>query len=215
MKYFCFRRSGGDLTALHSEALLFGDGAVNMLLKLLELLDSTQTPSAGLVDCAGKWRLDLEGNQHITSTCFKVSFSLALSVLQENVASSSKVHQQLKTSTREQFQVSNQAKVPGSRFFTRSLSGGSDILLSLSLSLQVRTRTNEKTGRKHDTRYSCFLPGDMRYFYFGVICLQGYSRIRRKLSISRGSTGSVLLEMRKGWVFLQVCLAMEDEGRHI
>ncbi|KAM1819663.1 hypothetical protein ACFX15_001222 [Malus domestica] len=46
MKYSCFRRSGGDLTTLHSEALLFGDGAVNMLLKLLELLDSTQTPSS-------------------------------------------------------------------------------------------------------------------------------------------------------------------------
>ncbi|KAM0988660.1 hypothetical protein FF1_012674 [Malus domestica] len=44
MKYSCFRRSGGDLTALHSEALFFGDGAVNMLLKLIELLDSTQTP---------------------------------------------------------------------------------------------------------------------------------------------------------------------------
>ncbi|KAM2347808.1 hypothetical protein TB2_011157 [Malus domestica] len=158
MKYFCFRRNGGDLTALHSEALLFCDGVVNMLLKLLELLDSTQTPSAGLVDCAGKGRLDLEGNQHIVSTCFKVSFSLALSILQANVASSSKVHQQLKTSTQEQCQVSNQAKVPGSRFLTRSLSGGSDILLSLSLSLQVRTRTNEKTGRKHDIRYSCFLP---------------------------------------------------------
>ncbi|KAM1707292.1 hypothetical protein TB2_000404 [Malus domestica] len=46
MKYSCFRRSGGDLTALHSEALLFSDGAVNMLLKLLELLDSTQTHSS-------------------------------------------------------------------------------------------------------------------------------------------------------------------------
>ncbi|KAM1216253.1 hypothetical protein ACFX2J_012560 [Malus domestica] len=46
MKYSCFRRSGGDLTALHSEALFFSDGAVNMLLKLLELLDSTQTPSS-------------------------------------------------------------------------------------------------------------------------------------------------------------------------
>ncbi|KAM0986386.1 hypothetical protein ACFX13_013809 [Malus domestica] len=46
MKYSCFQRSGGDLTALHSEALLFGDGAVNMLLKLIELLDSTQTPSS-------------------------------------------------------------------------------------------------------------------------------------------------------------------------
>ncbi|KAM2645065.1 hypothetical protein EV1_018648 [Malus domestica] len=46
MKYSCFRRSGGDLTALHIEALLFGDGAVNMLLKFLELLDSTQTPSS-------------------------------------------------------------------------------------------------------------------------------------------------------------------------
>ncbi|KAM1068419.1 hypothetical protein ACFX2A_000392 [Malus domestica] len=46
MKYSCFQRSGGDLTALHSEALLFSDGAVNMLLKLLELLDSTQTPSS-------------------------------------------------------------------------------------------------------------------------------------------------------------------------
>ncbi|KAM1305230.1 hypothetical protein ACFX2F_022792 [Malus domestica] len=46
MKYSCFRRSGGDLTALHSEALIFGDGAVNMLLKFLELLDSTQTPSS-------------------------------------------------------------------------------------------------------------------------------------------------------------------------
>ncbi|KAM1655865.1 hypothetical protein ACFX2K_008084 [Malus domestica] len=44
MKYFCFRKNGGDLTALHNEALLFGDGAVNMLLKLLELSDSTQTP---------------------------------------------------------------------------------------------------------------------------------------------------------------------------
>ncbi|KAM0997386.1 hypothetical protein ACFX2C_007276 [Malus domestica] len=46
MKYSCFRRSGGDLTVLHSETLFFGDGAVNMLLKLLELLDSTQTPSS-------------------------------------------------------------------------------------------------------------------------------------------------------------------------
>ncbi|KAM0970998.1 hypothetical protein ACFX1S_019134 [Malus domestica] len=46
MKYSCFRRSGGDLTALHSKALLFGDSAVNILLKLLELLDSTQTPSS-------------------------------------------------------------------------------------------------------------------------------------------------------------------------
>ncbi|KAM1284756.1 hypothetical protein ACFX2J_027414 [Malus domestica] len=27
MKYSCFRRSGGNLTALHNEALLFGDGA--------------------------------------------------------------------------------------------------------------------------------------------------------------------------------------------
>ncbi|KAM1764129.1 hypothetical protein ACFX15_003042 [Malus domestica] len=107
-----------------------------MLLKLLELLDSTQTPSAGLVDCAGKGRLVIEGNQHVVSTCFKVSFSFALSVLQANMVSSLEVHQQLKTSTREQCQVSNQAKVPGSRFLTRSLSGGSDILLSLSLSLQ-------------------------------------------------------------------------------
>ncbi|KAM2498167.1 hypothetical protein PS1_040459 [Malus domestica] len=88
MKYSCFRINGGDLTALHIEALLFGDGAVNMLLKLLELLDSTQTPSAGLVDCAGNGRLDFERNQHAVSTCFKVSFSLALSVLQANVASS-------------------------------------------------------------------------------------------------------------------------------
>ncbi|KAM1198260.1 hypothetical protein EV1_009786 [Malus domestica] len=87
MQYSCFRRSGGDLTALHIEALLFGDGAVNMLLKLLKLLDSTQTHFAGLVDCAGKGRLDFEGNQHVVSTCFKVSFSLALSVLQANVAS--------------------------------------------------------------------------------------------------------------------------------
>ncbi|KAM2122044.1 hypothetical protein ACFX1Q_019753 [Malus domestica] len=46
MKYSYFRRSGGDLTALHNKALLFGDGAVNILLKLLELLDSTQTPSS-------------------------------------------------------------------------------------------------------------------------------------------------------------------------
>ena len=43
-------------------------------------------------------------------------------------------------------------KVPGSRFLTGSLSGGSDILLSLSLSLQVRTRTKEMTGRLHDMR---------------------------------------------------------------
>ena len=49
-------------------------------------------------------------------------------------------------------------KVPSSQFLTRSLSGGSDILLSLSLSLQVRTRTKEMTGRKHNMRYSCFLP---------------------------------------------------------
>ncbi|KAM1717688.1 hypothetical protein ACFX11_025492 [Malus domestica] len=93
MKYSCFRRSGGDLTTLHNKALFFNDGAVNMLLKLLELLDSTQTHSARLVDCAGKEILDLEGNQHVVSTCFKVSFSLALSVLQANVASSSEVHQ--------------------------------------------------------------------------------------------------------------------------
>ena len=43
-------------------------------------------------------------------------------------------------------------KVPGSRFLTWSLSGGSDILLSLSLFLQVRTRTKEMTGRLHDMR---------------------------------------------------------------
>ncbi|KAM1063516.1 hypothetical protein ACFX2A_028264 [Malus domestica] len=39
MKYSCFRRSGGNSTALHSEALLFGDGANERLLKLLELFD--------------------------------------------------------------------------------------------------------------------------------------------------------------------------------
>ncbi|KAM2030769.1 hypothetical protein ACFX16_042114 [Malus domestica] len=116
------------------------------LLKLLELLDSTQTPSAGLVDCARKGRLDLEGNQHVVSTCFKVSFSLALSVLRENMASSSEVHQQLKMSTQEQSQVSNRAKVPGSRFLARSLSGGSDILFSLSLSLQRYSRRGRKLG---------------------------------------------------------------------
>ncbi|KAM1880111.1 hypothetical protein ACFX14_041895 [Malus domestica] len=83
------------------------------LLKLLELLDSTQTPSAGLVDCARKGRLDLEGNQHVVSTCFKVSFSLALSVLRENMASSSEVHQQLKMSTQEQSQVLTRLKKTG------------------------------------------------------------------------------------------------------
>ncbi|KAM2832310.1 hypothetical protein COP2_033029 [Malus domestica] len=62
------------------------------------------------------------------------------------MASSSEVHQQPKTSTQEQSQVSNQAKVPSSRFLTRSLSGGSDILLSLSLSLQRYSRRGRKLG---------------------------------------------------------------------
>ncbi|KAM2998101.1 hypothetical protein FF2_039795 [Malus domestica] len=43
MKYSCFRRSGGDLTALHSEALFFGDGRCGSFLS-----SSTQTPSAEL-----------------------------------------------------------------------------------------------------------------------------------------------------------------------
>ncbi|KAM2994200.1 hypothetical protein FF2_046201 [Malus domestica] len=33
MKYSCFRRSGGDLTALHSEALFFDDGVTNMFVE--------------------------------------------------------------------------------------------------------------------------------------------------------------------------------------
>ncbi|KAM2695682.1 hypothetical protein EV1_040154 [Malus domestica] len=44
MKYSCFR--SGDLTALHNEALLFGDGAVNICGSFLS--SSTQTPSAKL-----------------------------------------------------------------------------------------------------------------------------------------------------------------------
>ncbi|KAM2852383.1 hypothetical protein PS2_028382 [Malus domestica] len=39
MRYSCFQRSGGDLTALHGEALLFGDGATKRLLKLFEPFD--------------------------------------------------------------------------------------------------------------------------------------------------------------------------------
>ncbi|KAM1219658.1 hypothetical protein ACFX2G_047700 [Malus domestica] len=54
-----------------------------MLLKLLELLDSTQTPFAGLVDCAGKGKLDFEGNQHVVSTCFKADVAASLEVQQQ------------------------------------------------------------------------------------------------------------------------------------
>ncbi|KAM1202873.1 hypothetical protein ACFX2I_018826 [Malus domestica] len=43
MKYSYFRRSGGDLTALHNKALLFGDGRCGSFLS-----SSTQTPSAEL-----------------------------------------------------------------------------------------------------------------------------------------------------------------------
>ncbi|RXI03559.1 hypothetical protein DVH24_004211 [Malus domestica] len=46
----------------------------------------------------------------------------------------------------------------------------------ISSGRQVRTRTKEMIGRKHDIRYSCFYPGDMRYFCFGVICLQRYPK---------------------------------------
>ncbi|KAM2988903.1 hypothetical protein FF2_002939 [Malus domestica] len=108
MKYSCFRRSGGDLTALYIEALLFGDGAINMLLKLLELLDSTQTPSAGLVDCVGKGKLDFEGNQHVVSTCFKA-----------DVAASLEVQQQWKTSTRKQYHVLTRLKKSGASSISR------------------------------------------------------------------------------------------------
>ena len=37
MRYFCFWRNCGDLMALHGKALLFGDDANEMMLKLLEL----------------------------------------------------------------------------------------------------------------------------------------------------------------------------------
>ncbi|KAM2268724.1 hypothetical protein ACFX1S_046807 [Malus domestica] len=61
--------------------------------------------------------------------------------------------------------------------------------------------------RKFDFRF--------RLIALFLLVLQGYSRRGRKLSISRGSAGSALSEVRKGWAFLQVSLAMEDKGRHI
>ncbi|KAM1612217.1 hypothetical protein ACFX1Z_000912 [Malus domestica] len=39
MRYSCFQRSGGDLTVLHGEALLFGDDVNERLLKLFEPFD--------------------------------------------------------------------------------------------------------------------------------------------------------------------------------
>ena len=60
-----------------------------------------------------------------------------------------------------------------------------------------------------------FNPDDMRYSCSGVAGLHRYYWGGRKLSISRGFVGSALLDMKKGWAFLQVCLSVEDGGRHI
>lgn len=115
--------------------------------------------------------------------------------------------QQLRMSTREQCKVSKQAKVPGSRFLIGDLSGGSDILLSLSLFLQVRTRTKKRTGRKHDMGYSCFRPwwyeillfcyglfaevllGGKKAEYFERFCWEYPLRCEERLSIFAGLPG--------------------------
>ena len=90
-----------------------------------------------------------------------VSFSLALSVLQVDVAASLEVHQQWKTSTREQF---------------------------LHV-LQVRTKTRKRTWRMHDMRYSCFQPLWYEILLLWMGCLQGYPRGWKIQSDSRGFVG--------------------------
>ena len=121
------------------------------------------------------WLCKLHSSLLVSSArCFHmllVSFSLALSVLQVDVAASLEVHQQWKTSTREQF---------------------------LHV-LQVRTKTRKRTWRMHDMRYSCFQPLWYEILLLWMGCLQGYPREWEIQSDLRGCVGNTFSEMKKCW----------------